>query len=113
MGSKCDVDRAGGKETDTKSKFFTFVIVITPTFYSVKFLDSVFTSETILTFSTSSTYKVCSWVCLMFLALQLNRGNISQALSNNVFSDLDLITNDYNYGMAIYYACFLYAELPF
>lgn len=29
-------------------------------------------------------YRICSWVCLMFFALQLDRGNISQALSDNL-----------------------------
>ena len=29
-------------------------------------------------------YKICAWVCFMFFALQLDRGNISQALSDNM-----------------------------
>ncbi|KAJ9157056.1 MFS general substrate transporter [Coniochaeta hoffmannii] len=57
-------------------------------------------------------YKICSWVCLMFFALQLDRGNISQALSDNLLKDLGLSTNDYNYGQTIFYLCFLSAELP-
>ncbi|EMR63983.1 putative phthalate transporter protein [Eutypa lata UCREL1] len=57
-------------------------------------------------------YRICSWVCLMFFALQLDRGNISQALSDNMLSDLGLSTNQYNYGMTIFYLCFLCAELP-
>ncbi|KAK3643226.1 hypothetical protein LTR56_010374 [Elasticomyces elasticus] len=32
-------------------------------------------------------YKICSWVCLMFFALQLDRGNISQALSDNMLDE--------------------------
>ncbi|KAK3941788.1 major facilitator superfamily domain-containing protein [Diplogelasinospora grovesii] len=56
--------------------------------------------------------RICSWVCLMFFALQLDRGNISQALSDNMLSDLGLSTNEYNYGMTIFYLCFLSAELP-
>ncbi|KAF2105343.1 major facilitator superfamily domain-containing protein [Lophiotrema nucula] len=57
-------------------------------------------------------YKICTWVCLMFFALQLDRGNISQALSDNMLKDLNMNTNDYNYGQTIFYLCFLFAELP-
>ncbi|TKA32868.1 hypothetical protein B0A50_01094 [Salinomyces thailandicus] len=57
-------------------------------------------------------YKICSWVCLMFFALQLDRGNISQALSDNMLDDLGLSTNEYNTGQTIFYLTFLFAELP-
>ncbi|KAJ5918630.1 hypothetical protein N7466_010622 [Penicillium verhagenii] len=57
-------------------------------------------------------YRICSWVCLMFFALQLDRGNISQALSDGMLGDLGLSTNQYNYGMTIFYFCFLCAEVP-
>ncbi|ROV93035.1 hypothetical protein VPNG_09418 [Cytospora leucostoma] len=56
--------------------------------------------------------KVCAFVCLMFFALQLDRGNIAQALSDDMLSDLGMVTNQYNYGMTIFYLCFLFAELP-
>ena len=42
----------------------------------------------------------------MFFALQLDRGNIVQALSDNMLVDLGLNTNQYNYGMTIFYICF-------
>jgi hypothetical protein len=48
----------------------------------------------------------------MFFALQLDRGNISQPLSDNMLDDLGLNTNDYNYGQAIFHFSFLMAELP-
>lgn len=48
----------------------------------------------------------------MFFALQLDRGNIKQALSDNMLEDLGLSTNQYNYGMMIFYLCFMSAEVP-
>ncbi|MCJ1434530.1 hypothetical protein MMC27_003899 [Xylographa pallens] len=57
-------------------------------------------------------YKICAWVCFMFFALQLDRGNISQALSDNMLDDLHMTTNDYNNGQNIFYVSFLLAELP-
>jgi fucose permease len=57
-------------------------------------------------------WKVTTWVCFMFFALQLDRGNIAQALSDNMLTDLNLTTNDYNYGQTIFYLSFLLAEVP-
>lgn len=48
----------------------------------------------------------------MFFALQLDRSNIYQALSDNMLDDLGMNTNDYNTGQAIFYIFFLTAELP-
>ena len=56
--------------------------------------------------------RVCAYCCFMFFALQLDRGNINQALSDNMLTDLGMNTNDYNTGQTIFYVSFLAAELP-
>lgn len=43
-------------------------------------------------------WRVCLWACIMFFALQVDRGNLSQAVSDNMLDQLGLTTNDYNYG---------------
>ncbi|EAW22144.1 putative MFS transporter [Aspergillus fischeri NRRL 181] len=53
-----------------------------------------------------------SWICLMFFGLQLDRGNLSNALTDNFLKDLNLSTNDYNNGTTIQLVCFLAAEFP-
>lgn len=41
-------------------------------------------------------FYLLSWICLMFFGLQLDRGNISNALTDKMLPDLGLNTNDYN-----------------
>ena len=43
-------------------------------------------------------WHVCLWACIMFFALQVDRGNLSQAVSDNMLDQLNLNTNDYNFG---------------
>ncbi|KAL4870842.1 hypothetical protein BDV12DRAFT_195041 [Aspergillus spectabilis] len=57
-------------------------------------------------------WRVCTFACLTFFALQLDRGNVVQANSDNMLSDLGMNTNDYNTGQTIFYCAFLFAELP-
>ena len=48
----------------------------------------------------------------MFFSLQVDRGNIQQAVSGTLLQDLKLTTNDFNYGNTVFLVSFLLAELP-
>ncbi|RAL16960.1 putative MFS transporter [Aspergillus homomorphus CBS 101889] len=47
-----------------------------------------------------------------FFGLQLDRGNLSNALTDNFLKDLNMSSNDYNNGTTIQLVCFLSAEFP-
>ncbi len=49
---------------------------------------------------------------MTFFALQLDRGNIGQALADTLLEDLNMTSNDYNTGQTIFLCCFLFAEMP-
>lgn len=57
-------------------------------------------------------WHVCTWACIMFWAMNIDRKNIVQAVSDNMLEQLDLSTNQYNYGQTIFLVSFLLAELP-
>ncbi|KAI9052048.1 hypothetical protein LZ554_004301 [Drepanopeziza brunnea f. sp. 'monogermtubi'] len=57
-------------------------------------------------------WRVCLWACVMFFGLQVDRGNLVQAVADNLLDDLNLTTNDYNFGNVIFLLSFLLAELP-
>lgn len=48
----------------------------------------------------------------MFFGLQLDRGNISNALTDKLLDDLGMTCNDYNNGTTVQLIAFLAAEFP-
>ncbi|KAK3313276.1 major facilitator superfamily domain-containing protein [Apodospora peruviana] len=53
-----------------------------------------------------------SWLCVMFFGLQLDRGNLSNALTDDLLDDLKLTSDDYNNGTTIQLLAFMTAEFP-
>lgn len=43
-------------------------------------------------------WRVCATACLFFFSLQVDRQNLSQAVSDNFLKQLHLTTNDFNTG---------------
>lgn len=57
-------------------------------------------------------YRVALSACIMFVGLQVDRGNLQQAVADNLLDDLGMNTDDYNLGNQIFLIAFLVAELP-
>ncbi|ANB13602.1 hypothetical protein AWJ20_1899 [Sugiyamaella lignohabitans] len=57
-------------------------------------------------------YKVTLLAFILFVSLDIDRGNLSNALSNNMLDDLNLTTDDMNLGSVINLLSFLSVELP-
>ncbi|ODV86306.1 hypothetical protein CANARDRAFT_197159 [[Candida] arabinofermentans NRRL YB-2248] len=57
-------------------------------------------------------WRVTLLACFLFVALQVDRGNLAQAVADNMLEDLGMTTTQYNWGNTIFYLTFLCAELP-
>lgn len=57
-------------------------------------------------------WRVMLWAAISFSALNLDRNNLTQANTDNFLPDLNLTTDDFNWGNSIFRLSFLCAELP-
>ncbi|EFX05825.1 major facilitator superfamily transporter [Grosmannia clavigera kw1407] len=57
-------------------------------------------------------WLVLSWILIMFFALNLDRGNLSNAVADNLLDDIGATTDDYNTALNMYRIGFLVAEIP-
>ena len=74
--------------------------------------DATWTAEEEARVVRKTDLRLLTWLCLMFFGLQLDRGNISNALTDKLLDDLGMDQNDYNNGTTVQLLCFLAAEFP-
>lgn len=59
-----------------------------------------------------SDVRILLWIMVMFFALNIDRGNLANALADNLLDDLKITTNDYNNAQNMYRVGFLISEIP-
>lgn len=57
-------------------------------------------------------WRVTVTACILFVGLQVDRGNLGQAVADNLLDDLQMSTNEYNKGNSIFLLAFLLSEVP-
>ncbi|KAG0303616.1 hypothetical protein BGZ98_006475 [Dissophora globulifera] len=57
-------------------------------------------------------YKVLTWIGVMFFFLQLDRGNMANALTDNLMADLNMDLNSVTLGSTVFILCFCIFEIP-
>ncbi|KAF8938710.1 major facilitator superfamily domain-containing protein [Dissophora ornata] len=57
-------------------------------------------------------FKVLSWIGVMFFFLQLDRGNLSNALTDNLMLDLNVDLNTITLGTTVFVIFFCFFEIP-
>lgn len=57
-------------------------------------------------------WKIFVWILVMFFGLNIDRGNLGNAVADNLLEDININTNDYNNAQNMYRVGFLVAEIP-